>query len=217
MSCELCRERGHIAFECNSNRSRTIDEAVNHWMSHKLSQYQWNYGRNVIKEKLLEAYHIRRLSKGDFLYLLRDFIYNLNWFQFSIMYSREQYMCFYLGYKIREYMNSIGYTGLNDSTKLRIRADAKYWFNRAYFGQTRADELWTIDLIGYNPPDINLNNIQTDECAVCLRENIERCDMAIFSCGHNFCTGCSNRMMMSITPLRCPLCRVHVNQIIQCN
>jgi hypothetical protein len=214
LSCELCREPGHIVFECNSNRSTTIDEAVNHWMNHRLNEYHWNSGKNVIKESFTEAQHIRRLSKGDFLYLLRCFIDPLNWSEFSTMYTRDQYMCFYLGYKTREYINSVEFNNLNESSKLRIQADSVYWLNRACFGQTRADEIWSIYSLGYNIQNTDVHNSQTHDCAICLRDNIERGEMSTFSCGHNFCISCCDTMLMTIIPLRCPLCRSYVNQNI---
>ena len=219
--CELCRKYGHIAFVCSSTRTTTIDEAVNHWFSIILNQYQWNSARNVHKELFIEAHHIRRLSKGDFLYLLRTFIDHKNWVEFSKMYTREQFMYFYLAYKTREFISSPEYVRFNEESKLRIRADSNYWSNRAHLGQTRANELWFDDL---NPPNISTrpsstpNTICTNECAICLRDNLARGEMALFSCGHNFCAGCSHTMVMYMTPLKCPLCRADINQIIQyCN
>jgi hypothetical protein len=212
--CELCRKDGHIAFECDSARAITIDEAVNHWFSIIVNQYQWNSAKNVHKELIIESHHMRRLSKGDFLYLLRDFIYILNWCEFSKTYNREQYMYFYLGYKTREFIGSPDYERLNESSKLRVRADMQYWLNRACFSQEVADELWLIDLEEYNPSDTP-NDIQTNDCAVCLRDELDHGEMAVFSCGHNFCAGCSNTMVLQMTPLICPLCRAQVNQIIQ--
>jgi len=212
--CELCRKEGHIVFECDADRATTVDEAVNHWFSFILNQYQWNSAQNVHKESFIEANHMNRLSKGDLLYLLRGFIYPLNWCEFSKMYNRDQYACFYLGYKTREFIDSSEYGFLNEGSKTRVRADMQYWLNRACFGQEVADELWLIDL---EEPDNGPLPcvIQTSDCAVCLRDNLEHCEMAVFSCGHNFCAGCSNTMVLHMTPIVCPLCRAHVNQITQ--
>jgi hypothetical protein len=205
--CELCRKDGHIVFECHSDRARTIDEAVNSWFSYIVNQYQCNSVQNVNKELFIEADHMRRLSKGDLLYLLRGFIYHRNWGGFANMYCRDQYMYFYLGYKIKEFIGSSLYNELNEASKLRIKADSKYWFNRAHLGKEVANELWLIDLDEQNAPPV--------DCAVCLRDNLEHGEMAVFSCGHNFCAGCSHTMIMNIRPLVCPLCRSTVNQIIQ--
>lgn len=213
--CELCQKEGHIVFACDSDRARTVDEAVNHWFSISMNQYQWNSAQNVHKELFIETNHIRRLSKGDLLYLLRGFIDPLNWCEFSKMYSRDQYACFYLGYKTREFIGSEVYTRMNESSKLRVKADMQYWLNRAHFDKEVADELWLIDLAEYNPSDTGIGVIQTSNCPVCLREELEQGEMAVFSCGHNFCSGCSHTMVLQIRPLLCPLCRSHVNQIIQ--
>lgn len=207
--CELCRKDGHIEFVCDSDRAREIDEAVNYWVSCILNQYQWNSAKTVHKELFIEAHHMRRLSVGGFLYLLRGFIDPKNWVEFTKMYTRDQYMYFYLGYKTGEFISYPEYELLNEASKRRIRVDAQYWFNRAYFGQTRANELWYIDLEEPITPRI------TTECAVCLCDNLIRGETAVFSCGHEFCAGCSNTMIMTMRPLKCPLCRAHINRIIQ--
>jgi hypothetical protein len=213
--CELCRKDGHVVFECDSDRANIITEAVGHWVGLRLNEYQWNSAQNVHKELFTETQNIRRLSKGDLLYLLRGFIDPLNWCEFSKMYCRDQYLYFYLGYKTREFIGSPEYERLNESSKLRLRADMQYWLNRACFSQEVADELWLIELEEYNPPDNGVGVIQTSDCAICLRDNLERGEMALFSCGHNFCTGCSHTMVLRMTPIICPLCRGCVNQIIQ--
>lgn len=209
--CELCQNLGHITFECDSERAKTIDEAVNNWFSQQIAQYQSNSGQFVHKELLIESDLLRQLSEWDFLYLLRHYIDAKNWQEFSKMYNREKYMYLYLGYQMREYTNTEEYETLSKWSKMRIYADYQYWLNRAHFDLSVADELWDIDLENYTP-----NESCTNDCPICLRNEFSRRDMAVFNCGHNFCRDCCHTLIVSNRErIVCPMCREHIHQITQ--
>jgi hypothetical protein len=69
MECLLCHKEGHTVFDCDSERAKTISEAVNHVIMLKL-EYFYMYGNRTI-ESIFESQHFRRLSLGDLIYLNR--------------------------------------------------------------------------------------------------------------------------------------------------
>jgi hypothetical protein len=207
--CLLCHKENHTAYHCNSLRAQTVDEAVNHWIYHKLQQiYSVELYEDRKIKKLAEAHHMTRLSIGDLLFLMRNVIDPKNMEEFSKMYTKSQYICLFLGYKTRELLQT-HYNSFSENVIKRLSIDARYWTMCAKSGVEEAERLRAIDLYEELP---NADVPNEFECAVCYGETFTRGEMATFQCSHWFCRGCIRQMIDR--GLVCPLCREPVEQVI---
>ena len=198
--CLLCHKEGHNAFCWDSSRSHTINEAMTHWMSNRLHQiYTSNMSLTGAQSRRFD-----RLSVGDLLFLLREFIDDKNRAEFAKIYNKNQLICFLFAYETRRFLRE-NIATISENVKKRISIDIRYWIARAKMTVEDADRLRILDIIGPCVPS---------NCGVCLREEICRVEMISFVCAHSFCQECVDRIMRT-TERKCPFCRQPISHIVR--
>ena len=198
--CLLCHKEGHTAFCCDSARAQTIDEAITHWIHIRLCHF---YKINERVDWFLSN-RFERLSVGDLLFLLREYIDDKNGKEFVKMYNKPQLICFLLGYETRRFLRENS-ADISESVKKRISIDIRYWMARAKMSLEDADRLRILEIAGPCVPS---------DCGVCLRDAIRRSEMITFTCSHSFCQECVDRIMMT-TEKKCPFCRELISHTIR--
>jgi len=201
--CLLCHKEGHIAFCCDSSRARIVDETITYWMGARL----YNLYQTNDREDLSQSSRFERLSAGDLLFLLREFIDDKNKMEFARIYNKNQLICFLLAYETRRFLRE-NIANISENVKKRISIDIRYWIARAKMTVEDAQRLRILDIIGPLVPS---------DCGICLRDGISRCEMISFACTHSFCQICVDRIMTmpETTERKCPYCREHILHTIR--
>jgi DNA-directed RNA polymerase subunit RPC12/RpoP len=199
--CLLCHKEGHTAFYCDSARAHTVEEAMSHWMYNRLCQL---YSTRGSVEGLLTQ-RFDRLSAGDLLYLMREYVDDKNKSEFAKMYNKNQLICFLLAHTTRHFLR-IHFADLTEDVKKRISIDIRYWIARAKMSLEDAVILRLLEIAGPCVPT---------ECGVCLRDGLCRGEMVSFECAHSFCGECVDRMSAGAGEFKCPLCRERVLHMVR--
>lgn len=208
MPCLFCHTETHDTRDCTSNRARTVNEAVSHWIFAQLQHIYTADNSNSVYW-LARANHLTRLSTGDLIYLMRD-----------IMVDDPRYIVQRL---IHTYLHFIVWTFYqayhNDySTKVqkRIKADIRFWYNLAnsVCSLNEAEEIRFTEL---KPPYevVKLpNTSECIQCAVCLNDGITTKNTHRYNCAHSFCLICS-QTLLERENLQCPLCRGPIETVCE--
>jgi len=208
MECLLCHKEGHTVFDCDSERAKTMSEAVNHVIMLKL-EYFYMYGNRTI-ESIFESQHFRRLSLGDLIYLNRK--WNVREIPNG---TREKYICLFLC-KMTATLFAINENV--DHMQHMLRIDVNYWHKRMTHSVEIATEWRNIQLakIQKKIPQISYVVLSEDvtkkyECAICFRDDLMESECERYQCSHIFCICCVANCL-STNPI-CSLCREPISQI----
>jgi hypothetical protein len=207
MQCLICNSREHTVLQCNSNRARSIDDAINHWLHHRLVQLYSSKECLSSIHWLALSHHFIRLSIGDLLYLNR----------FSMVgharHSTLIYMLLY--YKTYEFYNANRENSqYSIQSKKIMRIDVAYWhrlmtrtFTVEYAEEKRQTKLAETIYQTINTFDTH----DTIDCPICLNETIHKKNTHQYNCNHSICSLCSEQLLHRCD--RCPLCREQIRMI----
>jgi len=200
MNCILCRETGHKAISCSSLRAKTIDEAVNHWITNRLRKIYSSEEMNHSILWLLDSVHFRRLSLGDLAYLNRKWLWSWE------SYDKREMIAIFLAKKTIELFHI--QKEKEGITNFQLRVDSRFWFHVMEDGHYQAEE-WRRQNIVIRQERKPVK--KGDGCPICLVEDVIEEEIREINCGHTFCWPCLERCVKT-NPL-CAMCREPIRVI----
>ena len=230
MNCLLCHKEDHSIMECQSVRSQTVEDAINHWTDNCLIQIYTSIESMERITQVSSSAHFRRLSLGDTIYL------NKSWIESPIIgWTRDAYIALFLAKKIENlylYDNTQGQT-FTEGAQEQMRIDYGYWAQRCYIRSD--DEIallqlnqWRTQQIEYyyainhemdtnSQTSIQYTSIEVEseilvDCAICLREGLDQIHCLQLQCKHSFCNICIKHQLENGKCI-CALCRADIKII----
>lgn len=203
VSCSICKSISHNVFNCDSNRAKTVDEAVNHWLSNRLIQIYITGENKKEIYWICKSPHFSRLTIGDLLYLNRDVLNG----ETRLSKERLIYLFIYTS------MRNMCIDAFSKKTRGYILIDIKYWF--LLFQRKSTPELLEENRqtqIKNSEYSIrSLSNVLKKEidCPICLNDGITK--YCVYNCNHIICIDCSDELINRDSI--CPLCRSEIKGI----
>jgi hypothetical protein len=210
--CHICNSREHIVYECNASHLQSMTVFIRDFIKSIFDRiYNNEYSENIYWVAELDIF--KDLSLGELLYLNRNITING-----SILTNRREVQIYLFIYdSLKQYHNTSNYSPI---IMEGLTIDIEYWYcllyqleTPEYANRVRYAKWSSLDgsywfVQGTAPEGVI-------ECPICLTEK-ECIESHRFNCNHSICIPCSNRLLIRHS-VKCPLCRIQIQQVTYYN